>query len=219
MTWHSVPAIALKKRGDYEAAIASVRAELERAQALSRMADLQRMHLNDPESARQTLEEISREFSDSPAGHLARQRLALLYAEALGEPDKTTAQLERLLSQEGILARWYQMLADLQVEGAGRRHRRARHPGANAGPQARPLRAEDRIEAEGSPCRLSVNLTRRFPHPRWNVPCLTQRPRRAQRKRESQRILNPDPHQKRSASDRGMAVDTVQIARLPSDKP
>jgi len=226
-------AIALKKRGEYQAAIASVRAELERfpgdaeglmlivdlladdlrdpnaamevlreslqtsgrseterAQALSRMADLQLMHLDDPESARQTLEEIAREFSDSPAGHLARQRLAhlpggsgdsegqttpepqrlvvphheervglmedygasrladedpaaaaqaladhlaghpddwesrerlaLLYAESLGEPQQASAQLERLLSQSGLparhLARWYLMLADLQLK-------------------------------------------------------------------------------------------------------
>lgn len=114
-------AIALKKRGEFQAAIAAARAELsrfpgdaegllmivdlladelkdpnaalevlreslqtpgrseaDRAQALSRWADIQLHHLQNPEAARETLEEISREFGDSPAGHLARQRLAHL---------------------------------------------------------------------------------------------------------------------------------------------
>ncbi|MBN8247434.1 MAG: hypothetical protein J0L84_08325 [Verrucomicrobia bacterium] len=120
-------AIALKKRGEFQAAIAAVRMELERfrgdsegllmivdllaedlkdpnaalevlreslqtpgrseserAQALSRWADIQLQHLQDAEAARETLEEISREFGESPAGHLARQRLAHLPGAAGG---------------------------------------------------------------------------------------------------------------------------------------
>lgn len=54
------------------------RANDERAVALSRMADLQLKGLSDAEGARRTLEELVMEFPDSPAGHLARQRLAHL---------------------------------------------------------------------------------------------------------------------------------------------
>ena len=114
-------AIAHRKRGEHAAAVAAVRAELERfpgdvegmlmlvdlhaielrdplaarevldelladpgtsatdrALALSRLADLQLKGFNDPEAARATLELIALESPESPAGHLARQRMAHL---------------------------------------------------------------------------------------------------------------------------------------------
>lgn len=60
------------------------RADSERALALSRMADLQLKGLNDREGARASLERLAQEFPDSPAGHLARQRLAHLPEAADG---------------------------------------------------------------------------------------------------------------------------------------
>ncbi|MBL9174918.1 MAG: tetratricopeptide repeat protein [Verrucomicrobiales bacterium] len=54
------------------------RSASDRALALSRKADLQLKGLNDGEGARATLELLAAEFPDSPAGHLATQRLAHL---------------------------------------------------------------------------------------------------------------------------------------------
>ena len=54
------------------------RSDGDRALALSRRADLELKGLNDAEGAGRTLQQLAEEFPDSPAGHLARQRLAHL---------------------------------------------------------------------------------------------------------------------------------------------
>jgi tetratricopeptide (TPR) repeat protein len=76
-----------------------------------------------PPDAASELDRLAAQLAAHPLDAEARERLALLYADELGEPELAAQELEILIGQPSrpprMVARWLNLLADVQLHRAG----------------------------------------------------------------------------------------------------